>query len=216
MKNMACFLQVILNAICNAVHPIGSELAKPSDMISAVRISLVLCAIIYSSIGIFGYLLFGESVMSDILVNFDRSSGSAMGALLNDTVRLSYALHLMLAFPLLNFSLRTNIDELLFSRRPLLAKDTPRFLSITGILLAFSYFASIAFPNIWYFFQFMGSTAAVSIAFIFPGAITLRYSLKHAVLDKNRFFFFKKKLQIEFENQNKTQTSVSEARWLTH
>lgn len=167
--------------LAHAVHPIGSELAKPSDMISAVRISLVLCAIIYFAIGIFGYLLFGESVMTDILVNFDQSPGSAMGAVLNDTVRLSYALHLMLAFPLLNFSLRTNLDELLFPRRPLLAKDTPRFMSITVILLAFSYLAAIAFPNIWYFFQFMGSTAAVSIAFIFPAAITLRYSLKAAL-----------------------------------
>lgn len=156
------------------VHPIGSELGKPSDMISAVRVSLVLCAVIYSSIGIFGYLLFGDSIMPDILVNFDQNSGSAMGALLNDTVRLSYALHLMLVFPLLNFSLRANVDELLFPKRPLLATATPRFMSITVILLVFSYFAAIAIPNIWYFFQFMGSTSAVCLAFIFPAAITLR------------------------------------------
>ena len=161
----------------HAVHPIGSELGKPSDMISAVRVSLVLCAVIYSSIGIFGYLLFGDSIMPDILVNFDQNSGSAMGALLNDTVRLSYALHLMLVFPLLNFSLRANVDELLFPKRPLLATATPRFMSITVILLVFSYFAAIAIPNIWYFFQFMGSTSAVCLAFIFPAAITLRYSL---------------------------------------
>uniref|UniRef100_A0A7N0VJZ1 Amino acid transporter transmembrane domain-containing protein n=1 Tax=Kalanchoe fedtschenkoi TaxID=63787 RepID=A0A7N0VJZ1_KALFE len=90
------------------VHPIGFELEKQTDMTKAVRISLIICAAIYFTIGIFGYLLFGESLMADILVNFDRSSDSATGALLNDVVRLSYALHLMLVFPLLNYSLRYN------------------------------------------------------------------------------------------------------------
>ncbi|KAF2296332.1 hypothetical protein GH714_037434 [Hevea brasiliensis] len=156
------------------VHPIGFELGKPSDMISAVRISLVICAVIYFSIGIFGYLLFGESIMADILVNFDRSSDTASGALLNDMVRLSYALHLMLVFPLLNFSLRANIDEFLFPRKTLLAKDTTRFVSLTLIILIFTYLLAIAIPNIWYFFQFVGSTSAVCLAFIFPGAIVLR------------------------------------------
>ncbi|KAH8496806.1 hypothetical protein H0E87_019516 [Populus deltoides] len=156
------------------VHPISFELGKPSDMVSAVKISLLLCAGIYFTIGIFGYLLFGESIVADILVNFDQSSDTAIGALLNDTVRLSYAFHLMLAFPLLNFSLRANIDELLFPKKPLLATDSIRFVSLTLALLLFAYLAAIAIPNIWYFFQFMGSTSAVCLAFIFPGAIVLR------------------------------------------
>lgn len=156
------------------VHPISFELRKPSDMVSAVKISLLLCAGIYFTIGIFGYLLFGESIVADILVNFDQSSDTAIGALLNDTVRLSYAFHLMLAFPLLNFSLRANIDELLFPKKPLLATDSIRFVSLTLALLVFAYLAAIAIPNIWYFFQFMGSTSAVCLAFIFPGAIVLR------------------------------------------
>ncbi|XWS74745.1 hypothetical protein CRYUN_Cryun01aG0024100 [Craigia yunnanensis] len=156
------------------VHPIGFEMGKPSDMILAVRISLVLCAAIYFTIGVFGYLLFGDSIMPDILVNFDQNSGSSVGSLLNDIVRLSYAFHLMLVFPLLNFSLRSNIDEFLFPNKTLLAKDNTRFLSLTLILLAFSYLAAIAIPNIWYFFQFVGSTSAVCLAFIFPSAIALR------------------------------------------
>lgn len=156
------------------VHPISFELGSSSNMISAVRISLVVCSAIYFSIGIFGYLLFGDSTMDDILVNFDRTSDTAVGALLNDMVRLSYALHLMLVYPLLNFSLRGNIDEFLFPKKPHLSKDTTRFVSLTIILLAFTYIAAIAIPNIWYVFQFMGSTSAVSLAFICPGAIVLR------------------------------------------
>ncbi|KAJ7959572.1 Amino acid transporter protein [Quillaja saponaria] len=158
------------------VHPIGFELTKPSDMTTAVRIALILCAAIYSAMGLFGYLLFGDSIQSDILVNFDQGSGSAIGSLLNDVVRLSYTFHIMLVFPLLNFSLRANIDEFLFPKKPLLATDNRRFLCLTIVLLFFSYLVAIAVPNIWYFFQFLGSTTAVCLAFIFPGAIALRDS----------------------------------------
>ncbi|KAG6599957.1 Amino acid transporter AVT6D, partial [Cucurbita argyrosperma subsp. sororia] len=142
-------------------------------MIIAVRIALVLCAVIYFAIGIFGYLLFGESLMSDILMNFDES-GDAGGAVLNDVVRLSYAVHLMLVFPLQNLPLRLNINEFLFPKKAPLGTDRTRFVAITMPLLVFSSLAAIAFPNIWYIFQFMGSTSATCLAFIFPGAIALR------------------------------------------
>ncbi|KAK4750152.1 hypothetical protein SAY87_027601 [Trapa incisa] len=161
------------------VHPISFELGKPSYMMSAVRVSLLLCAAIYFAIGIFGYLLFGDLIMPDILVNFNRTSdsgGGILGSILNDAVRLSYALHLMLVFPLLNFSLRSNVDEFFFSnkRHPPLVADSRRFIALTVALLVISYVAAIAFPNIWYFFQFVGSTSGVCLAFIFPGAIVLR------------------------------------------
>ncbi|PON83242.1 Amino acid transporter, transmembrane domain containing protein [Trema orientale] len=156
------------------VHPIGFELRKPSDMISAVRIALVIGTVIYITIGLFGYLLFGDSIMPDLLVNFDRSSDTAAGAVLNVVIRLSYAIHLMLVFPLLNYPLRANIDEFLFPGKPLLASDTKRFLALTLVLLVLTYLAAIAFPNIWILFQFLGSTTAVCLAFIFPSAIALR------------------------------------------
>ncbi|XP_058110522.1 amino acid transporter AVT6C-like [Magnolia sinica] len=156
------------------VHPIRYELHKLSDMTTAVRISLILCAIIYAAVGFFGYLLFGDSTMADILTNFDRNSDSATGAVLNDIVRLSYALHLMLVYPLINFSLRINVDGLIFPKSLSLASDATRFLLITAFLIGFVYIVAIAFPNIWSLFQFVGSTSAVCIAFVFPGAIVLR------------------------------------------
>ncbi|KAI3470938.1 hypothetical protein Pfo_027601 [Paulownia fortunei] len=156
------------------VHPIRAELGRPSDMSSAVRISLVLCVAIYFAVGFFGYLLFGDSIMADMLVNFDKTSDSVISTILNDTVRLSYAIHLMLVFPVMNYSLRINVDELFFPKRPLLAAENVRFFSLTCILLAFIYAAAIAIPNIWYFFQFMGTTTVMCLMFIFPSSIVLR------------------------------------------
>ncbi|KAF7816539.1 amino acid transporter AVT6C-like [Senna tora] len=157
------------------VHPIRAELGKPRDMIVAVRISLLICVAIYFAIGFFGYLLFGDSIMADMLVNFDHDSNTNVGRLLNDVVRLSYALHLALVFPIMNYSLRVNIDELLFSNKKSgLASDTPRFVGLTLAQLAFTYVVAVAIPNIWYLFQLLGSTTIVCLSFIFPAAIILR------------------------------------------
>ncbi|KAF7024411.1 hypothetical protein CFC21_036770 [Triticum aestivum] len=156
------------------VHPIRAELSKTSDMKSAVRISLVLCAAIYAAVGFFGFLLFGDATMPDVLANFDRSSGSGVPQALNDAARLSYALHLVLVFPLLHYSLRVNVDELLFPGRRPLATDTRRFVALTAVLMAVLYVLAIAIPSIWTLFQYSGSTFAVCISLIFPGAIVLR------------------------------------------
>lgn len=170
-----------------AVHPISAEIKKHSDMTKAVRISLVLCAFIYAAIGFFGYLLFGDSTMADILSNFDRNSGTPLGQFLDDTVRLSYAIHLMLVFPLLNFSLRINVDGLLFPKSTPLPSNSTRFVVLTGFLLGLIYLVAIAIPSIWSFFQFLGSTSAVCIAFVFPGAIVLRYGF-HCFIPLLRLF----------------------------
>uniref|UniRef100_A0ACD5VSJ7 Uncharacterized protein n=1 Tax=Avena sativa TaxID=4498 RepID=A0ACD5VSJ7_AVESA len=156
------------------VHPIRAELSKTSDMKSAVRISLVLCSVIYAAVGFFGFLLFGDATMPDVLANFDRSSGSGVPQALNDAARLSYALHLVLVFPLLHYSLRVNVDELLFPGRRPLATDTRRFVALTAALMAALYVLAIAIPSIWTLFQYTGSTFAVCISLIFPGAIVLR------------------------------------------
>lgn len=177
MKYILLFLiyKLCSSLIICAVHPIRAELGRPSEMTRAVRISLVICVAIYFAVGFFGYVLFGDSIMADMLVNFDQVSGSVISMLLNEIVRLSYAIHLMLVFPVMNFSLRTNVDELLFPKGILLATDNTRFLSITCVLLAFIYMAAVAIPNIWYFFQFMGTTTVVCLMFIFPSSIILRY-----------------------------------------
>lgn len=150
-------------------------------MSSAVRISLVLCVAIYFAVGFFGYLLFGDSIMADMLVNFDKASESVISTILNTTVRLSYAIHLMLVFPVMNYSLRVNVDELFFPKRSPLAAQNIRFWSVTCILLVFIYIAAIAIPNIWYFFQFMGTTTVMCLMFIFPSSIALRYGLEQTL-----------------------------------
>ena len=139
-----------------------------------VRTSLALCSTVYLTTSFFGFLLFGEATLDDVLANFDSNLGIPYSSVLNDAVRVSYAVHLMLVFPMIFHALRLNVDGLLFpSARPL-SSDNQRFAIITAVLLSVVFLAANFIPSIWDAFQFTGATAAVCIGFIFPAAITLR------------------------------------------
>ncbi|KEH25199.1 putative amino acid transporter, transmembrane domain-containing protein [Medicago truncatula] len=157
------------------VHSIDNELEDSSRMSGVVCTSLTLCSSVYLLTSFFGFLLFGEGVLDDVLANFDTDLGIPFGSALNDAVRLSYAAHLVLVFPVIFYALRVNLDGLIFSssRRPLVV-DNFRFASITISLVGIIFLGANFIPNIWVIFQFTGATGAVCVGFVFPAAITLR------------------------------------------
>ncbi|KAK3132191.1 hypothetical protein QOZ80_6AG0517260 [Eleusine coracana subsp. coracana] len=69
------------------VHQIHNELKDSSQMESIVHTSLILCSTVYLATSFFGFLLFGESTLSDVLANFDSNLGIPYGSILNDVVR---------------------------------------------------------------------------------------------------------------------------------
>ena len=141
-----------------------------------IRSSLALCASIFMATSVFGYLLFGDDTLSDVLSNFDADLGVPYSKVFADMVRVGYALHIMLVFPLINFSLRLILDSLLFPRaaKPL-ALDNRRFISLTLCVIGISWVAACYVPDIWDAFQITGSTVAALIAFIIPAILVLRY-----------------------------------------
>ncbi|URE15915.1 amino acid transporter [Musa troglodytarum] len=174
--NFFTVVPIIVTAyICHYnVHPIENELDDPSQIKPVVRTSLALCSTVYITTSFFGFLLFGESTLDDVLANFDSNLGIPYSSVLNDAVRVSYAVHLMLVFPMIFHALRLNVDGLLFPSASPLGSDNRRFAIITGVLLSIVFLAANFIPSIWDAFQFTGATAAVCIGFIFPAAITLR------------------------------------------
>ncbi|CAK8561692.1 unnamed protein product [Lathyrus sativus] len=156
------------------VHTIDNELGDSSSIQPVISASLVLCSSIYILTALFGFLLFGESTLDDVLANFDTDLGVPYSHVLNDIVRISYALHLMLVFPVIFFSLRFNLDDLVFPTAESLELDNCRFSLITTGLISLLYVAANFVPSIWDVFQFTGATATVCLGFIFPAAIALR------------------------------------------
>lgn len=179
--NLFTVVPVLVTAyICHYnVHSIDNELEDNTQIKSVVRTSLILCSSVYVMTSLFGFLLFGDETLDDVLANFDTNLGIPYSSLLNDAVRVSYALHLMLVFPIVFFPLRLNLDGLLFPRRGPLVSDNLRFVSITVALIGVIFLGANFIPSIWDAFQFTGATAAVCIGFIFPSAITLgdRYGI---------------------------------------
>lgn len=174
--NLFTVVPVLVTAyICHYnVHSIDNELEDNKQIKAVVRTSLTLCSSIYVMTSLFGFLLFGDSTLDDVLSNFDADIGIPFGFLFNDVIRISYAAHLMLVFPIVFHPLRLNLDGLLFpSARPL-TSDNKRFALISISLIALIFLGANFIPSIWDAFQFTGATAAVCIGFIFPAAISLR------------------------------------------
>ncbi|KAL4361638.1 hypothetical protein GQ457_04G023760 [Hibiscus cannabinus] len=164
------------------VHSIDNELEDTTQIKPVVQTSLALCSIVYIMTSLFGFLLFGDATLEDVLANFDSDLGIPYSSLLNDTVRVSYAAHLMLVFPIVFYPLRLNMDGLLFpSARPLALSNT-RFAFTTVGLITVIFLGANFIPSIWDAFQFTGATAAVCLGFIFPAAVTLRD--RHSIATK--------------------------------
>ncbi|KGN55300.1 amino acid transporter AVT6A isoform X1 [Cucumis sativus] len=156
------------------VHPIENELKDPTQMKSIVRTSLTICSTVYIATSFFGFLLFGDQTLDDVLANFDGDLGLPFSSLLDDVVRVSYGIHLMLVFPIVFFSLRLNVDGLLFPYAIPITFDNRRFFLITIALMSFIFIGANFVPSIWDAFQLTGATAAISVGFIFPAALILR------------------------------------------
>ncbi|KAG9148455.1 hypothetical protein Leryth_024456 [Lithospermum erythrorhizon] len=165
------------------VHSIENELEDRTQIKRVVRSSLTLCSAVYVMTSLFGFLLFGDATFDDVLANFSADLGIPFGSALSDIVRVSYAVHLMLVFPIVLFPLRLNLDGLLFSSAKPLTSDNTRFASLTIGLISILFLGANFIPSIWDAFQFTGATAAVCIGFIFPASITLRD--KHGVATRN-------------------------------
>ncbi|CAG7859940.1 unnamed protein product [Brassica rapa] len=174
--NLFTVVPVLVTAfICHYnVHSVQNELDDPSQIKPVVRSALVLCSSVYIMISIFGFLLFGDDTLDDVLSNFDTDLGIPLGSVLNDAVRVSYALHLMLVFPIVFYPLRINIDGLLFPSAPSLTSSNVRFGCLSAGLISVIFLGANCIPSIWDAFQFTGATAAVCLGFIFPASIILK------------------------------------------
>lgn len=157
-----------------AVHTIENELGDSPRMQGVVRTSLSLCAIVYLMTGLFGFLLFGDSTLSDVLSNFDSNLAVPYSSLINSIVHISYALHIVLIFPIIFHPLRLNLDGLLFPTASPFVPHNIRFAFLSMGLLVLCLFGAIYIPSIWIAFEFTGATVGVMLLFIFPAAITLR------------------------------------------
>lgn len=162
------------------VPPIYLELTdrSPAKMFKVGRLTAILCVLVYMATALSGYLLFGDLTNSDVLANFDANLGVPFSRVLDDVIRIGYALHLMLVFPVIHFSLRQTIDAVCFPGAQPLAESRFRFPVLTVVLLTLTFVGSTVIPNIWVAFQFTGATTGLSLGFFFPAVVVIRSKFK--------------------------------------
>ncbi|CAN6702306.1 unnamed protein product [Malus baccata var. baccata] len=169
------FPVVVFAYVCHYnVHTIQNELKDTATMPAIVRATVALCAVVYVMTGLFGFLLFGDSTLSDLLSNFDTDLGIPYSSVFNDIVRISYAAHILLVYPIGFFPLRLNLDGLLFPSAGPLASDNVRFSLISAGIIAITLLGAVFIPSIWVAFEFTGATVGALLAFIFPACIVLK------------------------------------------
>lgn len=170
-------IPIMTNAyICHFnVPPIYNELRNKNvtKMNRVGRMSLAFCTIVYAATALSGYLLFGQATADDILSNFDTNLDIPYNDFINYVIRVGYAVHIMLVFPLIFFALRLTIDPILFPNSRPLSESRVRFGLLSLGLLVIIFVGAALIPNIWVAFNFTGATTGQCLGFMLPALLVL-------------------------------------------
>lgn len=181
MLQLVATIPVVMNAfICHqSVHPVMSQVRPLTEkrMNQVVILSLFICCTMYILSAACAYIVLGNKTKSDVLQNFTVSSMAELLPLpiaraVAYSVRLVFSMALMMAFPLSHFTYRDNLVEFFWGHHAA-QLPLPKFYGITILGLLAFYFAACTLPNIWLPLSIIGSTAGVTVAFVFPSALIL-------------------------------------------
>jgi sodium-coupled neutral amino acid transporter 11 len=98
-----------------SIFPIWKEMIDVSTkgISFAISMGVLLCTVLYLSVGSFGYIQFLDETKSNILLNFPKED------VLLKVAQVSYALVVCFAYPMICFAARSSVDRFLFRERPL-------------------------------------------------------------------------------------------------
>ena len=143
-----------------------------------VQRALALCTAVFITVAASGVLIFGSKTEGNILINLTPEAISTIipknaAVIMCFSFRLGYCTCLLSTFAMLNWALRSTVTKLTLGvDQDMLSYRS--FLTTSYCLLGFLYGVSIAFPSVWKAMSLTGSTAAVFLAFILPGALAIK------------------------------------------
>ncbi|KAG2225636.1 hypothetical protein INT45_012108, partial [Circinella minor] len=124
---------------------------------------------VYQAIGIMGYLTFGKTVLSNVILEYPQSAFVAGG-------RLAIVILVVFSYPLQAHPCRASLDKILAWRSPeargLKVPPPPsalKYFIMTTTILVGSYLIAITVTELDLVLAFVGSTGSTTISFILPG-----------------------------------------------
>lgn len=151
-------------------------------MLSITRRAIALCAALYGTVAVSGYLMFGDETEGDVLRNLTikyvaRLTNRLVATLLIDFIVLATTFNLLVNFVLKVWAVRDNVSEMFYGK-PALELSLGHFYGLTYGLSLAAYLTSVFIPSVWMMLSLVGSTACVTFSYIFPGLIKARNGRK--------------------------------------
>jgi amino acid permease len=160
--------------------PVHNSMAdnRTKTMQSATQASIALSALLYASIAIAGYTLFGSKTDGDVLKNLTIEYvtgciGKLPAEILIIFVVGANTLNLLINFVLKVWAVRDAWCELALGK-PSRALRAPAFYFVTGVLVSIAFAVSVVLPSVWFLVSLVGSTACVTFSYVFPGCLLFR------------------------------------------
>jgi amino acid permease len=148
------------------VFPVFNELKDGSEgkMGRAVLAAVIVSAIAYYFVAIFGYLTFLDKTEGNIFTNYNDD-------ILVEIGKVFLGIVIIFSYPLLHFPARLSIDNMLQETCTWIPDIIIRYVSITVALVGLSYLISVLLPDITVIFGLFGATAGNIIVFSGPAML---------------------------------------------
>ncbi|KAG7671241.1 hypothetical protein Ndes2526B_g02287 [Nannochloris sp. 'desiccata'] len=151
---------------------------RTKTMQSATQASIALSALLYASIAIAGYTLFGDKTNGDVLKNLTieyvtECIGKRPAEILIIFVVGANTLNLLINFVLKVWAVRDAWCELALGKPSRLLRASAFYL-LTGVLVGIAFSVSVVLPSVWFLVSLVGSTACVTFSYVFPGCLLFR------------------------------------------
>lgn len=151
-------------------------------MLRVTRYAIGLSALLYSSIAVAGYTLFGEETDGDVLKNLTvpfvtQLVGRRAAVALITFIVVCNTGNLLVNFVLKVWAVRDAGCELVIGKS---SRDLPQhtYYLLTAALVLAAYGTFTVIPSVWFLVGLVGSTACVTFSYAFPGLILMRKSHK--------------------------------------
>ena len=151
---------------------------RTKTMLSATKGAIGLSALLYASIAVAGYVLFGNATEGDVLRNLTIEFvkgciGRVSAEVLILFVVSANAINLLVNFVLKVWAVRDAGCELVLGVQ---ASSLHAFgyYSLTAVLVVIAYAVSVVLPSVWFLVSLVGSTACVTFSYVFPGLLLVK------------------------------------------
>ncbi|XP_010481051.1 PREDICTED: amino acid transporter ANT1-like [Camelina sativa] len=162
---------VSLYLVCYTAHPvfptIYNSMKKKNHFPKILFISFALSSMIYGVMAIFGYLMYGEEVQSQITLNLPTHKVSAIIAI-STTIVSALTKYALILSPIME-AINTRLMKANYKRRSI------RMLTGTGLVLG-TILVALVVPLFGYVMSLIGALLTSFTSIVFPCAIYLKIS----------------------------------------